>query len=40
MHPGEGGYTGFEETGMIDGGGGLKIPRASNKTQKNPWTTI
>ena len=22
MHPGEGGYTGFEETGMIDGGGG------------------
>ena len=37
--PGE--YSGFQVTGMIEWGQKLKpqkIPRVSNKTQKNPWT--
>ena len=38
---GGGGYSGFEVTGMIEWGQKSKppnIPRASNKTPKNPWT--
>ena len=38
---GGGGYTGFQVTGMIEWSQKVKtqkIPRASNKTQKNPWT--
>ena len=36
-----GGYSEFRVTGMIEWGQKSKpkkIPRASNKTQKNPWT--
>ena len=36
-----GGYSGFQVTGMIEWGQKSKpkkIPRASKKTQKNPWT--
>ena len=38
---GGGGYSGTLVTGMIEWGQKSKpkkIPRASNKTQKNPWT--
>ena len=43
VHPKEGGGGGskFQLTGMIGWGQKSKpkkIPRASNKTQKNPWT--
>ena len=37
------GYSGFQVTGMIEWGQKSKppkIPRASNKTQKIPWTKI
>ena len=37
----QGGYSEFQVTGMIEWGQKSipkKIPRASNKTQKNPWT--
>ena len=41
MHPGGGGgYSELQVTGMIDWGQKSKpkkIPRASNKTQQNPW---
>ena len=36
-----GGYSGFQVTGMIEWGQKLKpkkIPGATNKTQKNPWS--
>ena len=36
-----GGYLGFQVTGMIEWSQKSrpkKIPRASSKTQKNPWT--
>ena len=39
--PAEGGYSGFQVTGMIEWSQKSrpeKIPRASSKTQKNPWT--
>ena len=39
-HP-QGGYLGFQVTGMIEWSQKSrppKIPRASSKTQKNPWT--
>ena len=39
----QGGYFGFQVTGMIKWGQKSKfkkIPRASNKTQKNRWTKI
>ena len=38
---GGGGYSEFQVTGMIEWGQKSKlkkIARASNKTQKNPWT--
>ena len=38
---GGGGYSGFQVTGMIEWeqkSRPQKIPRASNKTPKNPWT--
>ena len=37
----QGGYSEFQVTGMIEWGQKSipkKIPRASNKTPKNPWT--
>ena len=37
------GYSRFQATGMIEWGQNAKppkIPRASNKTQKIPWTKI
>ena len=37
----KGGYSGFQVMGMIEWGQKSrpkKIPRASSKTQKNPWT--
>ena len=40
-NPGGGGYSGFQVTGMIEWSQKSrpkKIPRASSKTQKNPWT--
>ena len=39
----QGGYFGFQVTGMIKWGQkskSKKIPRVSNKTPKNPWTKI
>ena len=41
--PAPGGHSGFQVTGMIEWGQKSKpkkIPRASNKTQKNRWTKI
>jgi len=43
MYPRGRGYPGFQVTGMIERGQKSKpkkIPGASNKTQKNPWTKI
>ena len=40
-NPRGGGYSGFQVTGMIEWSQKSrpkKIPRASSKTQKNPWT--
>ena len=37
----QGGYSEFQVTGMIEWGQKSipkKIPRPSNKTEKNPWT--
>ena len=37
----QGEYSGFQVTGMIEWSQNSrpkKIPRASSKTQKNPWT--
>ena len=37
----QGGYSGFQVTGMIElsqKSRPKKIPRTSSKTQKNPWT--
>ena len=41
MYDSQGGYSEFQVTGMIEWGQKSipkKNPRASNKTQKNPWT--
>ena len=43
MYPGGGGYSGFQETGMIEQSKKSrpkKIPRVSSKTQKNPGPKI
>ena len=40
---GGGGFSGFQVIGMIEWGQTsqpIKIPRASNKTPRNPWTKI
>ena len=41
IHGSQGGYTGFQVMGMIEWSQKSrpkKIPQASSKTQKNPWT--